>query len=119
MVKLNRRVNNLRFQVNGDLIYRPAMIEALRNEGIQEEKIQNVVTTLEPKLISLEEACDKYGVAYGRAYYWYQRGYFTEYPRLRFVGPGGGKIVVDEIEFAYLVQNPPPKGRPKKNGLKP
>lgn len=95
--------------------YTLAEIEArLKGNGLSEETVRTVVTTLEPKPITIEEAAKRYDVPPGTLYWWLHRGHLHEVGRLTFPAPGGGKVLIDEGELQALLRNPPKPGRPPK-----
>ena len=108
--------NGARISANGRMVQECAVVEAMREVGIEEDKVdKTMVTVAEPKLITLEEAA---GIA-RRTYYtlqrWLRGGYLREYGREKFPARGGGKVLVSLEEVWYLAENPPRPG-PKKNG---
>lgn len=80
-----------------------------------QEVQEKVATALQPRLITLKDASEKYGISYQCLSKWVQRGHLSVRDRRK--GPGrGGTVLVDESEVAYLKLNPPkPTGRPRKN----
>ena len=95
--------------------YTLAEIEArLTRDGFDEEEANKVVTTLEPKPITIEEAAREYGIPEGTIRRWLVKGHLHEIGRIRYSAPGGGKVLVYAEEVRELADNRPKLGRPKK-----
>ena len=110
------RSNGGRVSVNGRMVQERAVVEAMREVGIEEDKIdKTMVTVAEPKLITLEEAAGIARRTYRTLQRWLRGGYLREYGREKFPARGGGKVLVSLEEVLYLAETPPRPG-PKKNG---
>ncbi len=104
-----------RVEVPERLVRLTQVAQCLRDRGLPEEVIQDLVTATEPNLITLEEASEKYTLRPDRIRMWIRRGHLEEGGRQRFHAPGGGKILVNEDDIAHLCANPPKDGRPPKD----
>ena len=97
-------------------------IARLRRAGYPQEQIDEMVvaTLTKPEdLITLEQAADEFGIPLGRVSNWVDRGHIEVKAREKFHSRGGGKRLIDRYDVAYLVENPPKMGRPRKNGGEP
>ena len=110
------RSNGGRVSVNGRVVQERAVVEAMRREGIEDVRIKNVATAVWPKLITLDDASERYGLPYNTLLSWVHRGHLTEHGRQPFPARRGGKILIDENELIHLLANRPRSGRPRKNG---
>ena len=91
----------------------------MRSIGVSEETISEVVQATLPKkedLLTLQEAAETYRVPYGTLVGWINAGHLPVGGRMPFPAPGGGKVLVDKNDVAYLAENRPKNGRPRKNG---
>lgn len=88
--------------------------DRLRGDGFNEEEAKKVVTALEVKPITIEEAARQYGIPEGTIRRWLVKGHLHEIGRIRYSAPGGGKVLVDAEEVRELADNRPKLGRPKK-----
>ena len=73
-----------------------------------------MVVATEPTLVTLDDAAAKYGIPRTTLENWVRVGHLEEQGRERFPARGGGKILVDEREVAFLAHNRPKTGRPRK-----
>ena len=102
-----------RLQENGTADDR--WLRAMRSVGVSEETIDTVVEATLPKpedLITLADAATRFGLPLGTLKGWVHRGHLPSKDRVTFPAPGGGKLLVDEHDVAYLVDTPPTRGRP-------
>ncbi len=96
---------------NGEMV----PLDALYQVGVPQEMIDKVVTAAEPILITLEAAAHKHSLSLAALRKWVTRGNIAEKGRERFAAPGGGKLLIDEIELLrYLEAKSLQGGRPRK-----
>ncbi len=91
-------------------------IAAMRADGWPEERIENVVETAsEPEvLLTLGEASSEFDISLGTLQTWVHRGLLVPRGRQKFHAPGGRRHLVDRDDVVYLIEHPPPNGRPRK-----
>jgi excisionase family DNA binding protein len=105
----------VRYRGNGR-VFSLAEIEArLRGNGFSEEQVDQVVTTLGPKPITIEEASEEFDIPQGTLYSWLRRRHLVPLGRIRFPARGGGKVLIDRNQVEELLRDPPRTGRPPKN----
>ena len=91
--------------------YTLAEIEArLRSDGFNEEEANKVVTTLEPKLVTLKDAAEECALPVYRLRLWHARGLLKEHGRRRASARGGGLVLVDLADVREIADNPPKPG---------
>lgn len=96
--------------------YTLAEIEArLRSDGFNEKEANKVVTTLEPKLMTIDEAAESHGLNRETVRKWVQRGHLTRIAIRPGSGRGGGSIVIDVAELDEFLNNRRGPGRPPKD----
>ena len=88
----------------------------MKAAGLSEETIDQVATLTEPKLITIKDASEKFGIPISTIHHWRQKGHLTDRGGIRHPGTGGRKVLVDEADIVYLIDNPPKPGRPKTLG---
>ncbi len=88
--------------------------DRLRSDGFNAEEAERVVTTLEPKPITIQQASDEFGIPKGTLGRWIHIGHLTPVGRVKFPARGGGKVLVDRAQVEEMVRNPPRNGRPPK-----
>lgn len=76
-----------------------------------------MVTTLEPKPITVKEASEVFNVPEATIRGWIHRGYLARVGRIPYPARGGGKVLVDSAQVEQLTLNPPVNGRPRKRAL--
>ena len=86
----------------------------MRAAGVSEETINQVATLTEPKLITIKAASEKFGIPGSTIHNWRQQGHLPDKGGIRHPGRGGRKVLVDEADILYLINNPPKPGRPKR-----
>ena len=69
----------------------------------------------QPRLLTLKEAGEAHGIAYGTLHTWLRSGYLSEKGREIFHTDSGGKIkiLVDDADVRRLKSHPPARGRRK------
>lgn len=88
--------------------------ERLRSDGFNEEAAERVVTTREPKPITIKEASEVFNVPEATIRGWIHRGHLASVGRIKYPAPGGGKVLVDSAQVEELTVSPPVNGRPPK-----
>lgn len=77
-----------------------------------------MVTTLEPKPITIKEASEVFNVPEATIRGWIHRGHLAPVGRIKKCpARGGGKVLVDSAQVEELTVNPPLNGRPRKRAL--
>ena len=101
---------------NGDgLVPLDVLVKAMEEAGTPQEVIETVVLAIEPKLITIEAAAEKFQMGVHTIHTYLKRGHLEEKGRQKFAAPGGGKILIDENELVALLEHPPKPGRPRKS----